>query len=115
VKNPTVQLECIVKTTEGVSVPVSLLWALVFVPEGQQVGKLAASTDLTVAVSLYEPNQHVIMQGCGGYSDPIIARTRLARNLQAGDSVHFVFVTNSTWPQGSVIFVHGTINFAVTY
>ena len=64
-------------------------FALVFVPEGQNPGDLGdAAADH--AVSFYEPNQNVILTGEGSIYEPVRLRTRLARNLNSGDSIHLI-------------------------
>jgi hypothetical protein len=116
VKNVALQMECFVQPPDATPPSrTSVVWALVFSPEGQALGSLNASIDGSVAISLYEPNQHVIMQGVGGYNEAIMARTRLARNLQAGDSITLLVKTAEQFPAGSALHSCGTVNFAITY
>ncbi|KAH0789137.1 Cap protein [Histomonas meleagridis] len=67
------------KMITDISVP--LLWALVYVPDGTAIQNISLGTP-SAPVSLYEPNQNVIMSG---YVTPNaqqtqVFRTRLARN-----------------------------------
>lgn len=70
-------------------------FALVYVPQGQnpsELNRAAWAAQSTAPTSLYEPNQNVIMQGllppeCNGRQE---FRTRLARNLNSGDTVYLV-------------------------
>lgn len=77
---------------QDLGVPIN--FALVYVPEGQVPGTLgrAAWSNNSAPVSLYEPNQNVILQGllpatCTGRME---FRTRLARNLNSGDAIYLV-------------------------
>lgn len=72
-------------------------WALVYIPEGTRPSALGHPTDGT-SVSLYEPNQNVILSGVIQDTDGIVTkRTRLARNLNSGDCV--VLVVSSIYSQ----------------
>lgn len=72
---------------------IPLVWALVYVPQGGTPGNLNIGAP-NAAASLYEPNQNVIMSGTvvAGCAQQTW-RTRLARNLNSGDSIVF------TWKQ----------------
>lgn len=67
---------------------IPLMFALVYLPQGQQAGTMTFGT-VEQPASLYEPNQNVIL---AGYIPPSsnqapTFRTRLARNLNSGDSI----------------------------
>lgn len=96
-------------------------WALVYVPEGTNPGTLnwSTPTDESVpvvsAASLYEPNQNVIMSGITrNTSESYRFKTRLARNLNSGDAVFFLFK-----PFGTVSSDAGGVamscNYAIAY
>lgn len=95
-----------------------LFWALVYVPEGNLPSILSIGTS-QASTSLYEPNQNVIMSGLiHARSAQQTFRTRLARNLNSGDSIVLVWrqilpeVEN--YPTDSYTnFV--TLNYAITY
>lgn len=93
-------------------------FALVYVPEGldpQELNRAAWSDEQTSPVSLYEPNQNVIMQGllpveCNGRME---FKTRLARNLNSGDSIFLLLrgiADITTSPSFSC-----QLNFAICY
>ena len=72
---------------------VTVLWALVYVPDGLPIGKLnvAGSVVDSIPGALYEPQQFIITsgvytsQGSSGASAPLRVWTPLARNLNPGD------------------------------
>ena len=79
--------------------PVTVFWALVYVPEGLPIGQL---TDLSIsqsaAYSLYEPQQFIIASGVytsqgadGSTAGPLRVWSPLARNLSPGDGVFLVW------------------------
>ncbi|KAH0787886.1 Cap protein [Histomonas meleagridis] len=102
------------KMITDISIPV--LWALVYVPDGTVIKNISLGTH-AAPVSLYEPNQNVILSG---YVTPNAAqtqvfRTRLARNLNSGHSIALVLRLAI---QGTVInqkFLGVQLNYAVTY
>ena len=71
---------------------VTVLWALVYVPDGLPIGKINVAGTLgdSVPGALYEPQQFIIAsgvytsQGSSGASAPLRVWTPLARNLQSG-------------------------------
>lgn len=75
-------------------------WALVYWPNAERLfagdpGNYVpalADPQFNVALSLYEPNQHVLMQGIFNTTDMKSFRrfTRLSRNLQSEDSLIFL-------------------------
>lgn len=97
---------------------VTLIWALIYLPDGGQIGNLNVGVAPNSA-SLYEPNQNVIMSGLlKSDSAQQTFRTRLARNLNSGDSVGLIFKQVLPYPQGTqpghyTFFVN--LNYAITY
>lgn len=61
-------------------------FALVFVPEGTTASPINFGSG-NAAVSLYEPNQNVILGGVIDSQQTYSFKTRLARNLNAGDNI----------------------------
>ena len=78
---------------------VTVLWALVYVPDGLPIGKINVAGTLgdSVPGALYEPQQFIIAsgvytsQGSSGASAPLRVWTPLARNLNPGDGVFLVW------------------------
>lgn len=66
----------------------SVAFALVFIPEGTEASVIQFGSDS--AKSLYEPNQNVILSGLLDSSQVYTFKTRLARNLNAGDKIALV-------------------------
>ena len=103
VKNITVNL------TPESDDPFILTWALVYVPEGTQAGSLNLTTQTS---TLYEPNQYVMNCGISDpTAGPIRFFTRLARNLNSGDSI-YLLLGNHTSVSPTV---HGTVRYAIAY
>lgn len=61
-------------------------FALVFVPEGTTPSDINFGSQAS-AVSLYEPNQNVILSGIIDSNQTYSFKTRLARNLNSGDNI----------------------------
>lgn len=81
-----------------------LFYALVYVPEGTRPSEItlggAINNDdpnnpFLTSASLYEPNQNVILNGIipANQSASVSKSTRMARNLNSGDSIVLVFRT----------------------
>nr|ALO65147.1 hypothetical protein [Rat stool-associated circular ssDNA virus]ALO65149.1 hypothetical protein [Rat stool-associated circular ssDNA virus]ALO65160.1 hypothetical protein [Rat stool-associated circular ssDNA virus]ALO65163.1 hypothetical protein [Rat stool-associated circular ssDNA virus]ALO65166.1 hypothetical protein [Rat stool-associated circular ssDNA virus] len=83
---------------------VSVLWALVYVPEGMPIGTLNYSisgldSPAGVPNSLYEPQQYLIASGLyssaavnsGANAGPLRVWSPLARNLNPGDGIFFIW------------------------
>lgn len=64
-------------------------FALVFVPEGTNPSHIQFGAG-NQAASLYEPNQNVILTGIIDSNQTYSFKTRLARNLNAGDTIALV-------------------------
>lgn len=101
--------------TQAFTKPFLVAWAIVFVPQGQSAGNiLMGSSDQKVS-SIYEPNQNVIMSS---FMDPNRVsryRTRLARNLNSGDSIQLVVQTRSYETSSDSIFCDFMLNYAICY
>lgn len=65
-------------------------FALVYVPEGTNASTLQFGAGNN-ALSLYEPNQNVILAGIVDSQQTYTFKTRLARNLNSGDKIFLVF------------------------
>ena len=76
---------------------VTVLWALVYVPDGLPIGRLnvAGSQADSVPGALYEPQQFIIASGVytsqGSSGASACESGRLARNLNPGDGVFLVW------------------------
>lgn len=98
-----------------------VMWALVYVPQGMSHVALTRPTQYsdqnTAPSSLYEPNQNVIMSGVLPVTanTKIVQRTRLARNLNSGDSIYLYIrsVMDDSF-EGSASFM-AQLNFAITF
>lgn len=106
--------------------PTPLFFALVYVPAGQTASSLKFGTYAIQGgaqpASLYEPNQNVIMCGTidtGSDTYPTQAstfRTRLARNLNSGDSIALVLGQGFDVGQGGQPFKFAlTLNYAICF
>ena len=100
--------------TDADGIPIS--WALVYVPEGTQPGDIRQGA-LGTPASLYEPAQNVIMSGIwpGNLTSNYKVKTRLARNLNSGDSIFLVFRTSINQPDGAQKSVVVNLNYAIAY
>ena len=96
---------------------VTALWALVYVPEGVPIGTLATgNAGQVIPESLYEPQQFLIASGIyssqgtdGSTAGPLRVWSPLARNLNPGDGIFFVWKSlTAAQSIGTVI----TINYA---
>lgn len=100
---------------------IPFVFALVFVPEGTTPSSLNQGTEQVgsylQSVSLYEPNQNVIMSGMfGGVSSQINRyKTRLARNLNSGDIIVLLIKALVPGEQGSSATVDAMLNYAISY
>ena len=103
---------------------VPLLCAVVYVPQGTDPSTITPSvTTSRTGSSLYEPNQNVIMQfvmnpvdpSSGIGSDVQNFKTRLARNLDSGDSIQLVFCPAYSSSNAQTVHIAGTFNYAISY
>lgn len=110
-KNFTIKFSSI--CTEA-SMVTPIVWALVFVPQGTSPSDMSFGTGQN-AMSLYEPNQNVIMSGnfLPTISEPATwtSKTRLARNLNSKDSIYLVMKSDANMK----VIYSITINYALTY
>ena len=96
---------------------IPLLFALVFVPEGNdsnipKTGQTFADNKLT-AISMYEPNQNVIMQGIIDAKQIYKFKTRLGRNLNSGDTIQLVWTSIGNFAAPALLSF--TINYALAF
>ena len=105
VKNITLQIICTLNHP--------LIWALVYVPQGTNPNQLQFGSP-DEPLSLYEPNQNVIMSGVTINGSPRQTwRTRLARNLNSGDGITLIF--DSEIDVNDTFAISCTCNYAITY
>lgn len=107
-KNFTLTIACSAQIT------VPLIYALVYVPQGTQASRLNVGENGAV-VSLYEPNQNVILSGILSYSQevPITKYSRLARNLNSGDSIQLI--VRAVNGEAVSLDIAATLNYAISY
>jgi hypothetical protein len=68
-------------------------------------------------VSIFEPNQNVIMSGIlnpQGTSEPVTYKSRLARNLESGDYISLL-VMNPIADGAVTVDIAYTLNYAICY
>lgn len=111
-KNYTLSLYCSVIGENSLEAP--LQFVLVYVPEGTTASALNIGTNQATA-SLYEPNQNVILQGSILAGGSVVQRfsTRLARNLNSGDSVQLI-LQNPSGVQGNAT-LQTQLNYSIAY
>lgn len=95
---------------------VPVFWALVYVPEGTEANALHLGAG-DVTASLYEPNQNVIMSGVwpSNQTANYKVKTRLARNLNAGDSIWLVLRTAATVANNVTKPYAISMNYAISF
>lgn len=94
--------------------PLPLYMALVYVPEGTTPNALNLGNP-GAAASFYEPNQNVILTGILNPDNRAQTfRTRLARNLNAGDSIFLLLRSpvNQAF-EGAALAI--TVNYAIAF
>ena len=88
-----------------------IYWALIFVPSGYSPNSLNLPTQNS-AGNLYEPNQFVMNCGCIDIdAGPCRISSPIARNLNAGDSIHCLLGSPGLAAQ---IDVTGIVKYAIT-
>ena len=96
---------------------IPIFFALVFVPEGTTPSTLNLGTTINnntlQALSYYEPNQNVIIQGCIDAQQVYRYKTRLGRNLNAGDTIMLVWRAASDFSASS--YLGFTLNYALAF
>ena len=103
------------RTIKNISVqlttPIVFRWAIVYVPQGVQPGKLNQSSPSS-AVSIYEPNQNVMAAGAyDSGAGPNRIFTPLARTLNSGDSIYLMI----SGQDKSLIRTIGVVSYAISY
>ena len=97
-------------------------WALVYVPEGTSPSNLNAGSGFDTShpqqfnvLSMYEPNQNVIMSGTfgGSQGQTIRYKTRLARNLCSGDQIMLIYRPIANY--SSDVTVISMLNYAICF
>ena len=98
------------------TLPAPTAFCLVYVPEGQNPSAMTLSAGGDPA-SLYEPNQNVIMSGIlpPEANTTIHFRTRLARNLNSGDTIQLVLKTIDGASQEISFGFYAQLNYAIAY
>ena len=99
-----------------------IFFALVFVPEGTSPSALNLGNQLSptesgdtalVSTSYYEPNQNVILQGFVDSTQVYRFKTRLARNLNSGDTICLVWRPFASYSATGLLSY--TLNYAMAY
>jgi hypothetical protein len=113
VKNPTLRI-----VTDSPNPPSPILWALVYAPQGfpPALLQLQAGATGNVPISIFEPNQNVIMSGwfnALGTHDPVTYKSPLARNLDSGDQIVLLLYNPSA--QATTIGIAFALNYAICY
>lgn len=95
IKNITIKFlveDCLYHHTAGDTKEKGMIaWALVYVPEGTNPADFTWGSNAGIA-SFYEPSQNVIMSGYATSDQPVVAKTRLARNLNSGDTIGLIIM-----------------------
>lgn len=90
-------------------------WALVYVPQGFPDKSLTLDVGVETASSIFEPNQNIIMSGTTWYNCPQNKfTTRLARNLNSGDSIYILLRQLVIHPEPAQAHFYCTLNYAIT-
>lgn len=102
------------RITIATDIGVPCAWAVVYVPEGLSPSVMSIGT-ANMPASLYEPNQNVIMSGIlsAQPGNAQVYSTRLARILNSGDKIVFLFKPVTDPGQGHSIVVN--LNYAIAY
>lgn len=96
---------------------IPMYFALVFVPQGTTASNLNVGDQIDAGVltpaSYYEPNQNVILQGFVDAAQVYRFKTRLARNLNSGDTIQLIWRPFANFT-GDCLFSY-TLNYAMSY
>lgn len=116
VKNFTVKFNVVQTVIDNQVAPSCLAWALIYVPENVNPAAPYLNFGNPTAVSLFEPNQNVIMSGMADSNAVYTNKTRLARNLNAGDKIAIIIVDlqSSTETSSKTLFLL-TVNYAISF
>lgn len=95
---------------------VPLMFVLIYVPQDQDVKAITRGTYQAPA-SIYEPNQNVIMSGyiVPNNSQAQTFRTRLARNLNSGDSIQIAICCAGAADSVTNANIGISLNYAITF
>lgn len=107
-KNFDIQLAC---QQGGDAVEAVIYYALVYVPSGSQPGVINATT----GVEYYSPASNVLAAGIYDCDEGtgFRVRTRLARNLNAGDQI--LLLSRATAANTQAILLRGIVTYVVAY
>lgn len=104
-------------SSETADFTIPIYFALVFVPEGTHPSTINIGSTITdnslQALSFYEPNQNVIIQGVVDANQVYKFKTRLGRNLNAGDTIMLVWRPATSFAASS--FLGFTLNYALAF
>lgn len=95
----------------------SFVYALVYLPDGVSATALNVGSGQN-SVSLYEPNQNIIMSGvCSSDNGQLRLSTRLARNLNSGDKILLLFRPTNTAPgaSGDYVNISAICNYSISF
>ena len=96
---------------------IPMYFALVFVPQGTEASQLHVGDQIAEGVltpaSYYEPNQNVIIQGFVDNAQVYRFKTRLARNLNSGDTIQLIWRPFADF-ETNCLFSY-TLNYALSY
>lgn len=120
VKNFTIRIKCdsrVFKASgeDPVTSPTNIFFVLAFVPEGNQPGEIRLGNGNML--SAYEPNQNVILSGMVDDTQVYSFKTRLARNLNAGDQIGILLKDTTFVQPGDKAMTHimVSVNYAVAF
>lgn len=93
----------------------SVYVVLVYVPEGNNPSPVNIGS--ATAASLYEPNQNVILSALVDINQVYAFKTRLARNLNSGDSIGILFCSAQPGTSTRAIGFHvdAAVNYAIAF
>lgn len=95
----------------------SFVYALVYLPDGVSATALNVGSGQN-SVSLYEPNQNIIMSGvCSSDNGQLRLSTRLARNLNSGDKILLLFRPANSAPgaSGDYVNISAICNYSISF
>lgn len=95
----------------------AFIYALVYLPDGVSATSLSVGSGQN-SVSLYEPNQNVIMSGvCSSDTGQLRLSTRLARNLNSGDKILLLFRPTNSIPgeNGDYVNISTICNYSISF
>lgn len=100
---------------DSVQTNANIFFVLAFVPEGNEPSTIRIGNG--AMVSAYEPNQNVIMSGMIDDNQVYSFKSRLARNLNAGDQIGLLIRDTTLVAAGDKAMTHliVSINYAVAF